>query len=42
MTGTALHTNEIFQFMVFDKIVIAFTAQKYLIQIVLFQRGFLE
>ena len=28
MTGTALHTNEIFQFLVLDKIVITFTAKK--------------
>ena len=41
MTGTALHTNDIFQYLVLDKIVIAFTAKKYLIQFVLFQRGFL-
>ena len=41
MTGPALHTNKIFQYLVSDKIVIAFTAQKYLIQFVLFQRGFL-
>ena len=27
MTGTALHTNQIFQYLVFDKIVIAFTAK---------------
>ena len=27
MTGTALHTNEIFQYLVLDKIVIAFTAK---------------
>ena len=41
MTGIALHTNEIFQYLVLDKIEIAFTATKYLIQFVLFQRGFL-
>ena len=41
MTGTALHTNEIFQYLVLGKIVITFTANKYLIQFVLFQRGFL-
>ena len=41
MTGTALHTNEIFQYLVIDKIVIAFTAKIYLIQFVLFQQGFL-
>ena len=28
MTGTALHTNEILQYLVLDKIVIAFTAKK--------------
>ena len=28
MTGTTLHTNEIFQYLVLDKIVIAFTAKK--------------
>ena len=28
MTGTALHTNEFFQNMVLDKIVIAFTVKK--------------
>ena len=28
MTGTALHTNDIFQYLVLDKIVIAFTAKK--------------
>ena len=28
MTGTALHRNEIFQYLVLDKIVIAFTAKK--------------
>ena len=39
MTGTALHTNDIFQYLVLDKIVIAFTAKKYLIQFVLFRRG---
>ena len=27
MTGTALHTNEIFQYLVLDKIFIAFTAK---------------
>ena len=27
MTGIALHTNEIFQYLVLDKIVIAFTAK---------------
>ena len=27
MTGTAIHTNEIFQYLVLDKIVIAFTAK---------------
>ena len=27
MSGTALHTNEIFQYLVLDKIVIAFTAK---------------
>ena len=27
MTDTALHTNEIFQYLVLDKIVIAFTAK---------------
>ena len=41
MTGTALHTNEMFQYLVLDKIVIAFTATKHLIQFVLFQRGFM-
>ena len=41
MTSTALHTNEIFQYLVLDKIVIAFTAKQYLIQFVLFQLGFL-
>ena len=41
MAGTALHTNGFFQYLVSDKIVIAFTAKKYLIQFVLFQRGFL-
>ena len=41
MTGTALHTNEIFQYLVFHKTVIACTAKKYRIQFVLFQRGFL-
>ena len=28
MTGTALHTNEILQYLVLDKIVITFTAKK--------------
>ena len=28
MTGTALHTNEFFQYLILDKIVIAFTAKK--------------
>ena len=32
MTGTALHTNDNFPYFVLDKIVIAFTAKKYLIQ----------
>ena len=41
MTGTALHTNEIIPYLELDKIVIAFTAKKYLIQFELFQRGFL-
>ena len=41
MTGTALHTNAILQYLVLDKIVIALTATKYLIQFVLFQLGFL-
>ena len=41
MTCTALHTNDIFQYFVLDKIVIAFTSKKYLFQFVLFQRGFL-
>ena len=27
MTGTALHTNEILQYLVLDKIIIAFTAK---------------
>ena len=27
MTGTALHTNDFFQYLVLDKIVIAFTAK---------------
>ena len=35
MTGTALHTNEILQYLVFDKIVIAFTAKKHLNKFVL-------
>ena len=42
MTGTALHTNEIVQYLVLDKIVIAFTAKKLLIHFVSFQRGFLK
>ena len=41
MTGTALHTNEFIQYFALDKIVIALTAKKYIIQFVLFQRGFL-
>ena len=28
MTGTALHTNEVVQYFVLDKIIIAFTATK--------------
>ena len=35
MTGTALHTNEILQYLVLDKIVITFTAKKKLIKFVL-------
>ena len=41
MTGTALHTNEILQVLVLDKIVITFTANKNLIKLLLFQRGYL-
>ena len=39
MTGTALHTNEILQYLVLDKIVIAITA-KNLIKFVLFHMDF--
>ena len=35
MTGTALHTNEILQYLVLDEIVIAFTAIKNLIKFIL-------
>ena len=35
MTGTALHTNEILQYLALDKIVIAFTAKKSFIKFVL-------
>ena len=34
MTGTALHTNKNFQCLVLHKIVIVFTANKYLIQVI--------
>ena len=36
MTGTALHTNEIFQYLVLDKIVIAFTAKNTLFSLCYF------
>ena len=35
MTGTALYTNEILQYLVMDKIVFTFTAKKKLIKFVL-------
>ena len=35
MAGTALHTNEILQYLVLDKIVFTFTAKKNLIKFVL-------
>ena len=35
MTGTALHTNDFLQYLVLDKIVIAFTTEKILYKFVL-------
>ena len=40
MTGTALHTNEIFQYLVLDKIVIAFTAKNTLLSLCYFNVDF--
>ena len=40
MTGTALHTNEIFQYLVLDKIVIAFTAKNTLFRLCYFNVDF--
>ena len=41
MTGTALHTTEFLQYLVLNKIVIAFTATQSLYSVCQFQRGFL-
>ena len=41
MTDTALHTNEILQYLVLDEIVIAFTAKEILLSLCQYQRGFL-
>ena len=40
MTGTALHTNEIVQYFVLDKIIIAFTAKNTLLSLCYFNWDF--
>ena len=41
MTGTALHTNEMLQYLVLDKIVVTYVLHKILLSLYLFQREYL-